>query len=324
MPTSEQLKQWEREHEEANKTYRDRVKKYLLELTSRLTPELLVANNQRQHFLTEVLEIDGQVICVTSPISFKNNDLNKFIINKNEESGLYREILANADRFISERLDNFDTGWFELLDGLAKNIDKSLSDREILYKRFNYEERGASRSPVYFNKENAKEFFVCLHYATLQNAIIEDLIQKYDLPIKVFSLFNYFTNHEFQNPHRIILITDLEGNIIAIMEQDFVARPSEPKIITQLFTPGHDGHRVIYRLGADGLPDAGYYLLHDTFFTDDPQVTTSYQLRPDGEKIQIEELKERLREARERYAQQQGQPSPSVKPEPSKPNQPYK
>ena len=224
MPTNEELlAKWKREHEEADKIYRARVKKYLLELTYRLTPELLVANNLRQHFLTEVLEIDGQVICMTSPISFKKNDVNKFIINKHEESGLYREILANADRCISGGLPNFDTEWFELLDGLAKNIDQSLIDRGILYKRFNYEERGSSRSPVYFNKENAKEFFVCLHYATLQNAIIEDLIRKYDLPIKVFSLFNYFTNHEFQNPHRIILITDLKDKIIAIMEQDFVA-----------------------------------------------------------------------------------------------------
>jgi len=89
------------------------------------------------------------------------------------------------------------------------------------------------------------------------------------------------------------------------------ARPSEPKTIKELFTPGHDGHRVIYRLGADGLPDAGYYLLHDAFFKDDPQVTTSYQLRPDGEKIPIEELKERLREAQAEYAKQQ-QPNPSV------------
>ena len=130
----------------------------------------------------------------------------------------------------------------------------------------------------------------------------------------MFSLFNYFTNHKFQNPHRISLITDPEGIIIAIMEQDFVARPSNPTRLQQLFTPGHDGHRVIYRLGADGLPDAGYYLLHELLsYPAKPDITTGYKPVPTSKDIkQIEELKERFKEARERHTQQQGKPNPSV------------
>jgi hypothetical protein len=317
----ELLAKWKREHAEAGRIYGYLVRRaknglYQLDLDLNLNN-----NAPGQSHLTAPgrCRVGGRVLSITNPLSNKDK-AHRFIIDT--KSPLYQEILGEAREFTENYLNTNPSNSFDLdfFNKLADKINISLKSRKIIYKFLDFNERTKSRYPVWFNQENTEAFWVCFHHSTLQNAIIEDLIREYKLPFQVFSLFNYFIDPESQNPHRISLITDLEGRILYIMEQGFVARPAEPITITELFTPDPDGYRAIYRLGLDGRVDAGYYLLYNTFFTDDPKVTTTYQLHPDGEKIPVEVLRKKLEKAQAEYAQQQGQPNPSVE-SPATPSQ---
>ena len=338
MPTEKQLEQWKGEHRRADGIYRDLVNQFLLELNAQqVRPSELdlvtlpgIKDALDQPFLTNHSIIEGMVVNITSLSSFNPEDNNRFIIEL--ESPLYQKILGEAREFTEDYLrKNFfndldDNKKLIFFDELANTINNSLTKRGIVYKRFDETERNQLRYPVFFTEENAKEFFVCLHYATLQNAIIEDLIRIHDLPIQVLSFFNFSTSLNVfdgeveQTPHRIILITDQEGRIIAMMEQSFAARPAEPTTVPQLLTKREidrvrdEGVRGVIRGGIDNR----YTLCHVTVGKDGR--ITHCQLNPDGESIPVGELQRQLREARERHAQQQGKPNPSIK-SPETPNQ---
>lgn len=164
-----------------------------------------------------------------NPYSVLEEDVNRFIIDT--QSPLYQKILKKADEFTKNYLngkffDNFsDDEKLNFFYHLTRNICDSLAKEGIIHKRTNGEKIKSLEYPVFFTEENGQEHFVCGHYATLRDALVTDLIEKYNLPIKAFSFFNYliFNSGTY---HQSNIITDLEGNILAVMEQDFAAKPS--------------------------------------------------------------------------------------------------
>jgi hypothetical protein len=264
--------------------------------------------------------IEGIITSLSSPYKFLEDGLNRFIIDTQSDE-LYKRVLEIADEFTKSRLkgeyfDNFsDDKKLKFFHKLALTIHDFLAENGIEYKDIDDEKLSPLKHPVFFNPPNARKIFVCLHYATLQNAIIEDLIEKYKLPIKVFSFLNYFVDVSKQGFHQNIIITDLDDNILAIVERNRALKPSKPTNIAKLLKD-----RVIYRVADGEVIDAACYLLYN--LRGNKNVGLFFKLTPDSEWEPIEKLTAKFEQAKKEHAQQQGQPSPSVNPETPNNNKP--
>lgn len=359
MVTQEQLKQWEKEHEEADEIYRKQARisneyaqnlvqaiedglpqikfiikslstnlKFwpLLKATTSLFPpitslDLLGVSEGRNidgdHVLVNLAMLVGSNTQTSShtPYQVLEQDLNRFIIDM--QSTLYRKILENADKSTKDYLngkyfDNFsDVEKLEFFHHLALITYDFLAENGIEYKDIG-DEKKLLQYPVFFSEENAKKFWVCFHYATLQNAIIEYLIEKYKIPIKVFSFHNYNIYDLSQGNHQNNIITDLEGNILALMDISCALKPSKPTTIEKLLE--EDGE--IYRI-RDNEIIAGHYLIHSLASNDYGDIY--YKLTPYSDWEPIEKLTIRFAKAQLQYYHQQIQPSPSVNPEATNP-----
>lgn len=127
-------------------------------------------------------------------------------------------------------------------DALVKEIQKAIKEEGIDFKNV---DRNKGEYPPFLSKEGAKDFFVCIHQALLNNILIKQVIE--ELPIKgieVLSL-NHFAQTQYNGEyigewHRNNLLVDAKsGKIIAIVEASGLYQPTKPITIEQLLEERH-------------------------------------------------------------------------------------
>jgi hypothetical protein len=162
---------------------------------------------------------------------------NKVILSANEP--LYLKLKKKVIKWTESQDTTFNNNddIIRFFDALVKEIKATLEKEGIDFKDV---DRSKYEYPPFLSKKGAKDFFVCIHNALLNNILIKQVIEELNIKgVKILSLYNVSVNGYPVSPHQNNLLVDAKsGKIIAIVEASGLYQ-TKPITIEQLLEERH-------------------------------------------------------------------------------------